>query len=85
MNPARLAYESEDGAWRISHMATCGAQELIEWPETSLLSEILSQDVFNTEIHNEQEVTTLWLCWEPEQPKKQSLSESDPVSLKSID
>lgn len=62
---------SQEGEWRISHInpSKRGAQEILEWSEPCLLSDAISQDVYNIKTQGKKELISLWLCWEPEQPE----------------
>jgi hypothetical protein len=63
-----------EGDWTLSHVnpRKGAAQEIADWEDSYLLSDIIDQGAYNIKPRGNKKVVTLWLCWRPGQPQQSS-------------
>jgi hypothetical protein len=63
-----------EGDWTLSHSnpRKGAAQEIADWEESSLLSDVIDQGAYNVKSRGNKKVVMLWLCWTPERPQQRS-------------
>jgi hypothetical protein len=63
-----------EGDWTLSHVnpRKGAAQEIADWEDSYLLSDIIDQGAYNIKPRGNKKVVTLWLCWTPERPQQSS-------------